>query len=120
MRVANFMRDYGVELTSGPLAGLTARAVVVLDRDTRAAFAIVDEIKTTDYAARWPRCSKLTSRASGDPDRASDRAAAKGGRKSIASSATVARPPPATKGPTTRERVPSQPAARSRSASRRR
>ena len=27
------MRDYGVEITSGPLAGLTARAVIVLDEE---------------------------------------------------------------------------------------
>jgi thiol peroxidase len=31
MRGRGFMRDYGVEITSGPLAGVTARAVVVLD-----------------------------------------------------------------------------------------
>ena len=33
MRGASFLSDYGVELTSGPLVGLTARAVVVLGED---------------------------------------------------------------------------------------
>ena len=31
MRGRRFLRDYGVEITSGPLAGLAARAVIVLD-----------------------------------------------------------------------------------------
>jgi len=31
MRGREFMRDYGVKIADGPLAGLTARAVVVLD-----------------------------------------------------------------------------------------
>ncbi len=31
MRGREFMRDYGVEIMSGPLAGLAARAVMVLD-----------------------------------------------------------------------------------------
>ncbi|MCB1886416.1 MAG: thiol peroxidase [Rhodocyclaceae bacterium] len=48
-----FLRDYGVEITSGPLAGLTARAVVVLDADNRVIHAeLVPEIKQEpDYAA---------------------------------------------------------------------
>jgi thiol peroxidase len=33
MRGREFMRDYGVEITSGPLAGLAARAVMVLDEE---------------------------------------------------------------------------------------
>ena len=33
MRSRNFARDYGVLLTSGPLAGICARAVVVLDEN---------------------------------------------------------------------------------------
>ena len=33
MRGREFMRDYGVEITSGPLAGLAARAVIVLDEE---------------------------------------------------------------------------------------
>lgn len=53
MRGRGFMRDYGVELTSGPLAGLTARAVMVLDRDNKVLHSqLVDEIKNEpDYAA---------------------------------------------------------------------
>src|SRR5258706_12675366 len=33
MRGRDFMRNYGVEISSGPLAGVTARAVVVLDEN---------------------------------------------------------------------------------------
>ena len=35
MRGRNFAKDYGVLIENGPLAGLTARAVVVLDADNR-------------------------------------------------------------------------------------
>jgi len=35
MRGHNFARDYGVLIEDGPLAGLTARAVVVLDTDNK-------------------------------------------------------------------------------------
>ena len=33
MRGRQFLRDYGVEIVSGPLAGLAARAVIVLDEN---------------------------------------------------------------------------------------
>jgi thiol peroxidase len=33
MRGREFLRNYGVEIADGPLAGLAARAVVVLDRN---------------------------------------------------------------------------------------
>ena len=35
MRGREFMKDYGVEIGAGPLAGVTARAVVVLDASDR-------------------------------------------------------------------------------------
>jgi thiol peroxidase len=35
MRGREFLRDYGVTLADGPLAGLAARAVVVLDEDDK-------------------------------------------------------------------------------------
>ncbi|WP_417662793.1 thiol peroxidase [Pseudomonas sp.] len=35
MRGAEFLKDYGVALTSGPLAGVAARAVVVLDENDK-------------------------------------------------------------------------------------
>ena len=35
MRSRNFAKDYGVLIVNGPLAGITARAVVVLDADNR-------------------------------------------------------------------------------------
>ncbi|MFN3984640.1 MAG: thiol peroxidase [Rhodocyclaceae bacterium] len=53
MRGRDFMRDYGVEIASGPLVGLTARAVVVLDEHDKVVHAqLVPEIKDEpDYAA---------------------------------------------------------------------
>ncbi|MCB1907170.1 MAG: thiol peroxidase [Rhodocyclaceae bacterium] len=45
-RSAGFARDYGVAITSGPLTGLTARAVVVLDENDRVLHSeLVPEIK---------------------------------------------------------------------------
>ncbi|MCK9531355.1 MAG: thiol peroxidase [Gammaproteobacteria bacterium] len=35
MRDKNFAKDYGVLITDGPLAGITARAVVVLDENNK-------------------------------------------------------------------------------------
>jgi len=46
MRGAEFKRNYGVDITSGPLAGVTARAVVVLDESDKVIHAeLVPEIK---------------------------------------------------------------------------
>jgi thiol peroxidase len=45
MRSRNFAKDYGVLLEDGPLAGLTARAVVVLDKNNRVRYTeLVSEI----------------------------------------------------------------------------
>ena len=53
MRDKRFASDYGVLLADGPLAGVTARAVVVLDADNRVAHAqLVPEIgDEPDYDA---------------------------------------------------------------------
>jgi thiol peroxidase len=53
MRTQDFARDYGVLLVDGPLAGLTARAVVVLDEnDTVRHAELVPEIADEpDYEA---------------------------------------------------------------------
>lgn len=53
MRGREFMKNYGVEITSGPLAGVTARAVVVIDENDKVIYSqLVGEIKTEpDYAA---------------------------------------------------------------------
>lgn len=53
LRGREFLRDYGVALASGPLAGLAARAVVVLDRDDTVLHAqLVPQIKDEpDYTA---------------------------------------------------------------------
>lgn len=53
LRGAAFLTDYGVALASGPLAGLAARAVVVLDENNRVLHAeLVSEIANEpDYAA---------------------------------------------------------------------
>ena len=46
MRGADFKKDYGVALSDGPLAGLTARAVIVLDESDMVIYAeLVSEIK---------------------------------------------------------------------------
>ena len=53
MRSRNFAKDYGVLIVDGPLAGITARAVVVLDADNRVLYSqLVPEItQEPDYAA---------------------------------------------------------------------
>ena len=53
MRDKDFARDYGVLLVDGPTAGLTARAVVVLDEDNKVVHSqLVPEITTEpDYDA---------------------------------------------------------------------
>ncbi len=51
MRGREFMRDYGVKIADGPLAGLTARAVVVLDGNdvVRYTEMVSDIKKEPDY-----------------------------------------------------------------------
>ena len=45
MRSRNFAKDYGVLITDGPLAGVCARAVVVLDEDNKVIYSqLVPEI----------------------------------------------------------------------------
>jgi len=53
MRGREFLRDYGVALAEGPLAGVAARAVVVLDAQDKVIHAqLVDEIThEPDYEA---------------------------------------------------------------------
>ena len=53
MRGREFLRDYGVAMTDGPLAGLAARVVVVLDEHDKVIHAqMVDEIThEPDYDA---------------------------------------------------------------------
>jgi len=46
MRGREFMRSYGVEIAQGPLAGVTARAVVVVDQNDTVIYSeLVPEIK---------------------------------------------------------------------------
>ena len=53
MRGGEFMKNYGVAITDGPLAGITARAVLVLDENNKVIHAqLVPEIKDEpDYDA---------------------------------------------------------------------
>ena len=53
MRSRNFAKDYGVLITDGPLAGITARAVVVLDENDKVVYTeLVPEIaQETNYDA---------------------------------------------------------------------
>jgi thiol peroxidase len=47
MRGRDFLKNYGVEILSGPLAGIAARAVIVLDEADRVLHAeLVPEIKS--------------------------------------------------------------------------
>jgi len=51
MRTKDFAKDYGVLIMDGPLAGICARAVVVLDKDNKVVYTqLVPEITTEpDY-----------------------------------------------------------------------
>jgi len=53
MRSRNFAKDYGVLIEDGPLAGITARAVVVLDENDKVVYTeLVPEIgQEPDYDA---------------------------------------------------------------------
>ncbi|MCM8594607.1 thiol peroxidase [Accumulibacter sp.] len=53
LRGSEFLENYGVALSNGPLAGLAARAVIVLDTDDRVLHSqLVGEIRDEpDYAA---------------------------------------------------------------------
>lgn len=53
MRNRQFARDYGVLMVDGPLEGVTARAIVVIDENDRIAYAeLVPEIRQEpDYEA---------------------------------------------------------------------
>ena len=53
MRNRNFAKDYGVLIQDGPLAGITARAVVVLDNENDVIYSqLVGEIADEpDYDA---------------------------------------------------------------------
>ena len=53
MRTRDFAKDYGVLITDGPLAGVTARAVVVLDENDKVVYTqLVKEIgDEPDYDA---------------------------------------------------------------------
>ncbi|AJD49884.1 redoxin domain protein [Isoalcanivorax pacificus W11-5] len=57
-RHPGFARDYGVALTSGPLAGLCARAVVVLDEQDKVIYTqLVEEItEEPDYDGALKAC----------------------------------------------------------------
>ena len=53
MRSRNFAKDYGMLIEDGPLAGITARAALVLDADNKILHAeLVPEIgQEPDYEA---------------------------------------------------------------------
>jgi thiol peroxidase len=53
MRSRQFAKDYGVLIQDGPLAGITARAVVVLDENNQVRYTqLVPEIaQEPDYEA---------------------------------------------------------------------
>lgn len=51
MRSKNFAKDYGVLIADGPLAGITARAVVVLDTDNKVVYSemVPEIVQEPDY-----------------------------------------------------------------------
>jgi thiol peroxidase len=53
MRSRNFAKDYGVLITDGPLAGITARAIIVLNETNEVIYSeLVSEIANEpDYDA---------------------------------------------------------------------
>ena len=53
LRGASFLADYGVAISAGPLAGLAARAVVVIDENDQVVYSqLVNEItEEPDYGA---------------------------------------------------------------------
>jgi thiol peroxidase len=65
LRGRQFLKDYGVEIASGPMAGVAARAVIVLDDQNRILHSeLVPEIKNEpDYEA-------AIKAAEGHPDQA--------------------------------------------------
>ena len=61
-RSPEFGRDYGVTITSGPLAGLMSRAVVVIDKSGEVAYTeqVPEITQEPDYDASLLALSKLT------------------------------------------------------------
>lgn len=53
MRSRNIAKDYGVLMEDGPLAGLCARAIVVLDADNKVKYTqrVKEIAEEPDYAA---------------------------------------------------------------------
>ena len=62
MRSRDFARDYGILIEDGPLAGITARAVIVLDDSNKVVYSqLVAEIADEpDYAAAGAANAKTT------------------------------------------------------------
>lgn len=61
-RSPEFAKEYGLEMVDGPLKGLLARAVIILDKDHKVAYReLVNEITNEpDYAAATSEIEKLT------------------------------------------------------------
>lgn len=53
MRSREFLQDYGVEMIDGPMAGLAARAVVVIDEQDKVLYSelVADLVNEPDYEA---------------------------------------------------------------------
>lgn len=60
MRGQGFGRDYGVEMRTGPLAGILSRAVLVVDKDDRVVHAqqVPEIAQEPDYAAALEAASE--------------------------------------------------------------
>lgn len=60
-RSADFGKDYGVTITSGPLAGLLSRAVVIIDKNGKVAYTqqVPEIVEEPDYDAALQSLKKL-------------------------------------------------------------
>jgi thiol peroxidase len=54
-RNRNFGEDYGVRYTTGPLAGILSRAIVVIGKDDKVVYTeqVADSSKEPNYEAAW-------------------------------------------------------------------
>ncbi len=60
-RSADFGKDYGVTITSGPLTGLLSRAVVIIDKNGKVAYTqqVPEIVQEPDYDAALQALAKL-------------------------------------------------------------
>lgn len=60
-RSADFGKDYGVTITSGPLTGLLSRSVVIIDKNGKVVYTqqVPEIVQEPDYDAALQALAKL-------------------------------------------------------------